>query len=271
MSESESIEASPRPSTVESIRAALHTLGVESGQTLLVHSSLSALGFVSGGAQAVIEALIETVGNQGTVVVPTHSAALSDPANWGNPPVPEAWWEEIRETMPAYDPHATPTRAMGVIPELFRRLPDVQRGEHPASSFAARGPLAETIVAEQSLEDPFGEDSPLSRLYELEASVLLLGVGYDSCTSLHLAERRAQGSHAKRLRTGAPVRESGVRIWKAYEEFEVSSDDFARLGAEFETETKAVSVARVGQGETRRVPVRPLVLFATDWIQQHRL
>ncbi len=102
------------PVTVESLRQDLLALGVEPGMVLLVHSSLSALGWVCGGPVAVVMALQQALGEEGTLVMPTHSAALSDPAAWVNPPVPQDWWQTIRDTMPAYDVAYSPTPGHGV-------------------------------------------------------------------------------------------------------------------------------------------------------------
>ena len=102
--------AGDKPATIASLRDDLLALGVRPGMVLLVHSSLSALGWVSGGPVAVVLALEAALGEAGTLVMPTHSGDLSDPAAWRNPPVPEAWWAVIRDTMPAYDPGLTPAR-----------------------------------------------------------------------------------------------------------------------------------------------------------------
>ncbi|MFN8456819.1 MAG: AAC(3) family N-acetyltransferase [Anaerolineae bacterium] len=139
------------PITVDLLAQHLTRLGVQPGMTLLVHSSLSALGWVCGGPVAVILALEQVLGPQGTLVMPTFTGDLSDPAEWRNPPVPPAWHEIIRQTMPAYDPHLTPTRWMGAVAECFRKQPGVQRSTHPQSSFAARGPQAKFIITPHPL------------------------------------------------------------------------------------------------------------------------
>lgn len=169
MSERDVIERTgDHPITVDSLYRELIRLGVQPGTTMLVHSSLSALGWVCGGPVAVLQALDQALGAAGTLVMPAHSGHLSDPAKWENPPVPSEWWETIRETMPAYESDATPTCWMGVIAATFRSLPGVRRSAHPQVSFAARGPQAEAIVTGHELEYSLGETSPLARLYELD-------------------------------------------------------------------------------------------------------
>lgn len=175
MTEAEQIARSTRPVTVASLRADLLSLGVAPGDTLLVHASLSSLGWVSGGAVAVIDALLQAVEPQGTIVMPAQSAGLTEPASWGAPPVPASWHQTIRETMPAYDPGTTPTRDMGRVAELFRNWPGALRSDHPSASFAALGPLSGQIIGHHDLADPLGEGSPLGALYSHDAKVLPIG------------------------------------------------------------------------------------------------
>ena len=241
---------------------------------VLVHSSLSALGWVCGGPVAAIRALLQAVGAAGTLVMPAHSGGLSDPSLWRRPPAPAAWWDTIRATMPAFDPAVTPTRCIGVIPELFRTWPGAVRSDHPSCSFAALGPQAGRIVAEQRLEDPMGEGSPLSAIYDLSGHVLLLGVGrkvgHRNNTILHLAERRALGDDQATIPAGAPILVDGVREWVSYREPDIDEGDFDEAGAAFERQNTTTRTGLVGQARCTLLPVRPLVEFAIPWFRRHR-
>src|SRR5512145_3308437 len=166
MPESATIQANALPLTYADLVNQFATCGLAAGQTVLVHSSLSRLGWVVGGAVDVLRALLTVLGSTGTLMMPTHTGDNSDPATWCNPPVPEPSWPITRQNRPAYDPARTPTRGMGVIPELFRTWPGVLRSAHPFVSFAAYGPQAAYLTADHlNLELPLGEDSPLGKLY----------------------------------------------------------------------------------------------------------
>lgn len=268
MTELESIQKLDKPLTRDSLAADLQRLGVQPGMVLLVHSALSKLGWVNGGPVAVIQALMDAVSPSGTLVMPTHSGDLSDPRPWQNPPVPESWHQIIRDTMPAFDPQRTPTRGMGKIPELFRTWPDVLRSNHPQLSFAAWGRHAKFVTSGHGLENALGETSPLARVYDLDGTVLLLGVGYDSNTSFHLAEYRAP--HAKVEMQSAPVVENGRSHWTTFADIQFNDDEtFPAIGTAFE-ETGQVVIGKVGAAECRLYPQRAGVDFAQKWIANYR-
>jgi aminoglycoside 3-N-acetyltransferase len=259
-----------KPVTVHSLIADLRALGLRPGSTIIVHSSLSALGWVSGGPVAVVLALEAVLTPTGTLVMPTHTGGLSDPAEWQHPPVPAAWWPVIRETMPAFDPGITPSRGMGAIPECFRTQADTQRSQHPQYSFAAKGKHASTIVENHALEFGLGERSPLARIYELGGWVLLLGVGHDSNTSLHLAEYRANYSSKKLVSCGTSMQINGTRQWVTFQDIELNSDDFHLIGADFEKSSHKVIAGQVGLASVRLMPQRELVDFGATWLEQNR-
>lgn len=269
VTEAEVIDRSSSPASVDSIVDDLTRLGVEAGEVVIVHSSLSALGWVAGGAQAVVEALLRSVGPSGTLVMPTQSGQLSDPANWSQPPVPADWIEPIRAGLPAYDPSLTPTRSMGEIVECFRRHPATIRSPHPLVSFAANGPAAHQIVGEHPLTPALGETSPLARLYDLDARVLLLGVGHANNTSLHLAEHRAEW-HGKLTTTeSAPILVDGERRWTTWTDLDVDEDDFDQIGAAL-AHSGIETIGRVGAGEARLGSQRAIVDVAVEWMQSNR-
>ena len=258
------------PSTVSTLLQDLQALGVRPGTTLLVHASLSALGYVNGGAQAVIEALTAALGPVGTLAMPTHSSDLSDPAGWSAPPVPREWHQSIRDTMPAYDPVTTPTWAMGAVAENFRTHRGVLRSDHPRQSCAARGPNAAWIARDHALDCAMGERSPMARLYELDSWILLLGVGHDRNTSLHLAEYRATYRSKRKTPFGSPVTIDGARRWLTVDDLDFDDSDFARLGADYERESESVFVAGVGFAVARLMRMRPLVDYAVRWMERNR-
>jgi len=250
------------PHSVKSLAADLSGLGIAEGDVLLVHSSLSALGFVVGAAQAVVEALMAVLGEQGTLVMPTFTGALTNPAHWRHPPVPEGWWETVRSEMPVFDPPITPTRMMGAIPELFRTCPGVVRSDHPHHSFAAWGRHAAAVVEGHVLEDSLGEGTPLARLYELDAAVLLLGAGHANNSSLHLSENRAAWPGKKTCVQGGPSAEGWVE-WKT---LDMDEDDFAEIGGAFGDQVRG----RVGSAEVLWFSQRALVDFGVRWMEENR-
>lgn len=259
----EVISRTPFPQTRYSLANDLHQLGLNSGAVVLVHSSLSSLGWVCGGAVAVIQALLDVVTESGTVAMPTHSGDYSDPVEWVNPPVPSEWQAVIRDTMPVFDPQVTPTRDMGQIVEVFRTWAGVLRSSHPTVSFAAGGRHAEAIVTGHSLDNSLGEESPLARLSDLNAWVLLLGVGYDCSTCFHLAEYRS--GRNKRVLKGAPILEAGQRAWKNYSDIEFDADCFTDLGNDLER-TGSVKISQVGSASARLFSIEQAVDFAINWL-----
>lgn len=251
------------PTTFLTLESQLRSLGLAAGDVVLVHCALSRLGWVCGGAVAVLRAILRVLGPTGTVLVPTHTAELSDPATWRNPPVPQSWWVTIRQTMPAFDPRVTPSLAMGALAELVRTWPDARRSDHPQFSFAAVGPAAHQLTADHRLDDGCGEGSPLARLYELNGRVLLLGVGHDSNTSLHLAEYRGRVRHP--VQQTAPVLVDGAAQWVTWQDIDLYSEDFPELGEALE-DTGAVTVGPVGQGVGRLMHQPTAVDFAERWL-----
>ncbi len=264
MSESETISKTRSPLTRKTLTQDLINAGLNPGITVIVHSSLSSLGWVCGGAVTVVQALMDVVTPMGTLVMPTHTTDYSDPEPWQNPPVPSEWWQIIRDTMPAYDARITPTRKMGKIVEVFRTCENVLRSSHPNYSFAAWGKNAEVIIKNQSLNYSLGEESPLARLYDLNGCVLLLGTQYDTCTTFHLSEYRM--GNLKTINYGAPIIEEGKRVWKNYSDIEFDDNCFINIGEDFE-KAGYVKASQVGSAQTKFFAVRDAVDFGVIWLR----
>lgn len=167
----------------------LHVLGVERGGVLVVHASYRAVRPIAGGPAGLIDALRAAVGPEGTVVMPS----------WGN------------DDDEPFDPVGTPVAPdLGVTADAFRQLPGIHRSAHPFA-FAAIGPDAARLVSDPLPVPPHRLESPIGRAYELDAQILLLGVGHDANTTIHLAEVIAGvpygvPKHCTVLQNGRPVR-----------------------------------------------------------------
>ncbi|KHE72140.1 aminoglycoside N(3)-acetyltransferase [Halobacillus sp. BBL2006] len=266
MSEKQIISQTSAPNTVLSLKSDLHKLGVKKGDTLLVHASMKAIGWVSGGPQAVIQALMGAITEEGTLIFQTHSPTLSDPVEWENPPVPKEWHETIRETMPTFDPDKTPSTYLGVLPELFRKFPNVYRSYHPTFSISAWGKQADQITNQHDLAYPLSDTSPLGQAYQREAKILLLGVGYDSNTSFHLSEYRS--AVRKEKTRGAPLMKDGHPHWTTYPDIDINDDPFEKIGASFEQEY-SVTKGKVGRADCCLFPMKESVDFATQWLKSN--
>lgn len=168
----------------------LHRIGLEAGATLLVHSSLRAVGKIEGGGDTLVRAIRTVLGEEGTLAVPTFTFGSCDPEGWREPPATPEALKKAREEATVFDCRKTPTQTewMGIFPELVRRLPEAQRSNHPVVSFTAVGANAAFLTRNAPFHYPLGTDSPLARLHQLDGQVLLLGTSQTTNSSLHLAE-----------------------------------------------------------------------------------
>lgn len=248
---------------------AIKSADLQRGDSVMVHTSLGKIGYVCGGAQVVIEALIEIVGEEGTIMMPTQSWKNLDPEDGVHGDADETDWDRIRENWPAYNKAITPTNTMGAVAEMFRSWPGTMRSDHPARSVAAWGRNAEYLTKDHDISDIFGDTSPIGKLYELDGKVLLIGVDYDKNTSLHLADVRAEypGKHTSVEHSA--VMENGKRVWKAYETLFVDGKDFTDIGAAFEA-AHIVNTANIGAAKLKIMKQRELVDFAVEWIEKNR-
>ena len=269
ISERDVIRSTRYPNTITTLKTDYKSLGIRPGLVIIMHSSLSKIGWTVGGPVAVIKALMEILTSEGTLIMPTFSGDNTDPSQWENPPVPKSWWDVIRNEMPAYHPKITPTRGMGTIIETFRKWPKVIRSDHPTSSFAAWGRYAEYITKNHELITDLGEDSPLARIYDLDGKILLVGVSHENNTSLHLAEYRSNYIKKQYKLNGSAMLINNERKWVEWKELDLNMDDFKQLGKDFELKID-YNLCKVGLAEARLISQREIVDFAIEWFKKNR-
>ena len=227
--------------------AQLRALGVRAGDVLLVHTSFRAVRPVAGGPSGLIAALREALGPEGTLVMPS----------WGD------------DDATPFDPATTPVAPdLGVVAETFRRFPGVERSAHPFA-FAALGPSAGRVTGDPLPLPPHAPASPVGRVHELDGRVLLLGVGHDADTTLHLAE--LLGGAPYRTRKHCTVRgEDGRPVRVEYGENDHCCERFA-LADEWLRARGLQREGRVGNATARLVRARDVVDVAHEQLQRDPL
>jgi aminoglycoside 3-N-acetyltransferase len=254
-----------KPVTEERLRHDLKTIGVTPGTSLIVHSSLKAMGWVLGGAPTVIRALIGAVGEQGHLAMPAATPLCADPATWREPVVPAAWLNEIRHHSPVFDLQTTPT-GLGAIPETLRTWPGTLRSNHPLESVCVRGPQAAAITEDHPLAFSEGPGSPFSKLHDLDSRILLIGVGFNRCTALHFAESLVPGRRTTKVRF--PRMDGSRRVW--IEVPNVADDNgtqFPAIGAEYLATGRATQ-GRIGDANAVYLGMRDLVTHACTYFNR---
>ncbi|MEU6231826.1 AAC(3) family N-acetyltransferase [Kitasatospora sp. NPDC047058] len=241
------------------------------GEVLLVQASLRALGPVAGDT-TVVDALLDALGGpeEGTLVAYTATPENSDTsrlvrtmtATWTPEQVAE--W---RAGMPPFDPAETPSSpTMGRLSELVRTHPGAVRSTHPQSSFAAVGARAKEITELHPLESHLGTDSPLGRMYEIDARVLSIGVEPAKFTAFHLADLRMPGIPVRHY--GCVVKDGGRSHWVRFDGPLLDDLHFQVLGEEVLRRATGVVTGRVGAADCRLVPMREAVDLAVGILHE---
>jgi aminoglycoside 3-N-acetyltransferase len=255
----------------------LRALGLRRGQDLLIHCSLSRIGWVDGGAATLLSAILEVVGPAATLVVPTETTWNSLTSNAFRAATEGLYAAERARhiaRMPGFDPASTPSAGMGALAEYVRTRPAAYRSSHPQTSFAAIGPGARTCTSIHDLDCHLGDRSPIGWLYAADAAILFLGVEYSACTAFHLAEYRLPGP--ARLRTYHCFTVQGeTRVAHEFTDIYLDDSDFELIGAEMESTAgrdtaSGLRRGHVGSAECRLVPFRLAVDFACSWLANRR-
>jgi len=245
---------------VEDLRA----LGLYEGAAVVAHVSMRAIGPIDGGAETLLAAFRRVLGSQGTLLVPTYTPQFTDPAESEGAPDSLEEIEQLRAAIPVFDPRTTPAAriAVGVFPEWVRREPDAFRSSHPVVSFAAVGALAEHLTENAPFHYPLGTDSPLARLHDRNGWVILIGVGQEVNSSLHLAEVWADVPYIHRT---ARVK-TGEDHWVEMQGSPECSEGFYRIEPVLR-QARILHRGKVGSAPTQFMRLQASVSMAVSMLQ----
>ena len=212
--------------TRNEIEAGLKALGLKGGDHLLLHSSLSSLGHVEGGADAVIDAFLAVLGESGTLVVPTFGH-------------------------------------LGIITDLLRERPNAVSSIHPKASVAAIGNRAEEICRDHwKAEMAHTEDTPYTRLANLGGYVCLLGVDQDRSTTLHTVESLLRLPYLKPTAEATFDTPEG-KVTRSWPFFPGPHRDFIGLDRLLR-ESGVMTVGRIGPSVVRLLKTREMIDLLLD-------
>jgi aminoglycoside 3-N-acetyltransferase len=266
----------PEPIARSRLADDLRRLGVRPGAIAMVHTRMSAIGWVLGGSETVVRALLDALGPDGTLMAY---------ASWEEHVYHAGDWPAEHRSAYAADPPvfdvatAEADRDHGRIPERVRTWPGAERSAHPEASVVAIGPRARWLTATHPHDDGYGAASPFARLVEARGQVLLLGAPLDTTTLLHHAEAIARGPGKRRLTFVIPMAEGGRVVERSFTDIDTSTGAFAydRLGLD-EDELAVIARAalaagigvrgRAGQAECHLFPAAELTAFAVAWLEE---
>lgn len=255
---------------LESLTADLESLGLESGDTIMVHASMRAVGRLLGGPDLLIDAMQKAVGTQGTLMM--YTACDSPYDDIGRNLYTSEEEEYIKEHCPPFDPQtARANRTHGILAEFFRTRAGAISSHQVSSRMTAIGDKAEHLTEHHPFNYGLGLDSPLDKLCRLNGKVLLLGSDHDQVTLLHFAEAIAPIEDKILERFIVPMLVDGERKWLPVEEFNSSTgirkewpdNLFAQIVDGF-AQTRQCGQGKVGKADSLLMSARDLVDFAVE-------
>ena len=242
----------------------------------MVHTSMSAIGWVVGGEDSIVLALLDAVGPAGTLAA--YAGWDEDPyhlAAW-----PENWRRAYEGELPPYDASiSVADHENGRVPERIRTWPGAVRGEHPEANFVALGPRAAWLVSPHPFDEAYGPGTPLARLVEAEGQILMVGAPLGTVTLLHHAEALADVPNKRRVTYRMPVVEDGASVWRTFHDIDTSAEgafpyaDVTGQDDAFEVIAREALAAgcgvtgRVGDAESHLFEARQLLTFAVAWLE----
>lgn len=256
--------------TRKGLAADLRRIGLAEGDAVMVHAAFGKVGRVLGGPDALVDALLDTIGPKGTVLSYQDWELSVD-----------VWDEdgrvaaEFREHVPPFDPAtARPARDHGVLAAVIGTRKGVRRSGNPGASVAALGARAEEFTADHPLDFGYGEGSPFARLVAAGGKVLMVGAPLDTMTLLHHAEHLADLPGKRRIEVEYPLATPQGAVWRVVEEFDTGDpvvpgppEDYFRLVVEDFLATGAGHRGPIGEAGGVLVDAPAIVDFAVAWLE----
>lgn len=255
------------------IAADLRALGLRAGDFVMVHASLRRLGPVAGGADGVIEAVLEAIGPEGTMLM---VLGATDDHAWVNER-PEAERQALLAEAEPFDARRTPALAdVGTLAEVFRRHPGTVVNDHPEGRFAAHGALAQELLDDTPWDDYYGPGSPLERLMTDGGRVLRLGADPETVTALHHSEYRCSVWPKRRVRRYRRMATSDgprIRVVECLDDEHgivdyAGEDYFADVLRDY-LETGRARTGRVGSARAELLEAHDVMAFGERWMDEH--
>lgn len=242
----------------------LKQMGLKENMTVEVHSAFSKTDFVIGGPRVFNDALLETVGENGNIVMAAQDYNNSEPLLWENPPMDMALADKYRENMVGYDIYQSGLHLMGILVDDLRSRKNAYLSYHPNCGFVCVGKDSKYLMSNQPLSFPFSMQSPLGKMYKLDNSyTLLVGVDYNNCTSWHLAEYISQVRPI--VLQGGCIKKGGKNVWKKYLDYQIDSEIFLEIGNAYQ-KTGSVKVGKVAGAVCKFFKMSDAIDFATDYL-----
>ena len=263
--------------TRSQLAAGLRALGVREGGVVMVHTRMSALGWVVGAAETVVHALLDAVGPDGTLMAyASWEEHVYHATDW-----PAAHRDAYLAEPPVFDLALSEAeREHGRVPERIRTWPGAERSFHPEASVVAVGARAAWLTAEHPQDDGYGAASPFARLCEAGGQVLMLGAPLDTVTLLHHAEALARVPDKRTVTFTVRIAEDGTVRDRTYTDIDTSQGavPYDRLGLGDTDEFDVIARAALAAGAGMRGQVAAagchlfdaaqLTAFGVAWIEE---
>jgi aminoglycoside 3-N-acetyltransferase len=249
------------------LRTDLAALGLRVGDVVMVHASMRAIGPVMGGPNTVVEALLATLGPNGTLLMYVGWQDLPDFID----ALPADERQAYEREHPPFDlATARAVRDHGILAECVRTWPGAQRSANPEASMVAIGAAAHELTRDHPRDYGYGAGSPLARLIAHGGRVLLLGAPLDTITLLHYAENVARLRDKATVRYRYPALVDGQRVWITAEDFNTGEPHAAYTFEGIARDYLASGRGRagtVGHAPAHLFDAADLSAFAVAWLE----